>query len=538
MERELQLERAGKSQLEKSSSSDPLVDISVYQVELEQQNEHLRHAQLQIEQARDAYMRLYDLSPIGHLTLDVHGTILQCNQTFAMLVGTDSSVIPNRPLVDFVCERERSSFLTCFQSFFRHPVGKCFETALLSNRSRRIVSIVGRKELSLRVPFPEGESEYVLLLAIHDITEQIEAERALRESEEKFRLIVETTTDMIFQIDRRAVMTYVSPGALGVVGWLDAEMEGTLFTKYIAPVSMDDAMTAFEQVLDGSVIADLELQTLRPDRTLATITVSVAPVHRDGEVVGLQGIAREISERRRISDELSRSNAELEQFAYAVSHDLRQPLRMVNSYLQLLTRELEGQLSEQAQEYIHFATDGAVRMDQMILSLLTYSRVGRKGELKVPIDSSVAFEEAMSYLRPDIEAKNARIAICGTFPVLIASRDELVRLFQNLLTNALKYQREEHQPEIQVSVSRQKREVIFAVSDNGIGIDPSQKHRLFQVFSRLQSRSRYEGTGLGLAICRKIAEHHGGRIWVESAGEGTGCTFFVAFPVADVELRV
>lgn len=245
----------------------------------------------------------------------------------------------------------------------------------------------------------------------------------------------------------------------------------------------------------------------------------------------VQARVRNRLEQSRLRRELARSNVELEQFAYAVSHDLRQPLRMISNYLQLLERDLATGLSAQQKGFMGFAVDGAQRLDQMISSLLDYSRVGRKGEPKAPLASGVSLDEALAFLRVQIDESKAEVRITGQWPEVTASRDELTRLFQNLISNALKYVAPGARPTITVNSRVEADQWQVEIKDNGIGIDPAQQERLFKVFSRLHTREQYEGTGIGLALCRKIVEHHQGRIEVQSAGAGQGATFRFILPL-------
>ncbi|MEI6414455.1 MAG: ATP-binding protein [Pseudomonadota bacterium] len=231
--------------------------------------------------------------------------------------------------------------------------------------------------------------------------------------------------------------------------------------------------------------------------------------------------------------ELMRSNADLEQFAYAASHDMRQPLRMVTSYLQLLAIDLKPLLNEETRQNFHFATEGAQRMDQMLTALLEYSRIGRKNDAKEWLDSREVLDEVLRILQPAIAEAQARIHITGEWPPLFTSRDELVRLFQNLIDNALKYRIEGREPDILIAAEPGDGEYCFSVQDNGVGLKPGQEERLFKVFERLQPRGKYPGTGIGLALCRKIVEHQGGFIRVESRGEHQGCTFIFTLPATD-----
>jgi signal transduction histidine kinase len=230
---------------------------------------------------------------------------------------------------------------------------------------------------------------------------------------------------------------------------------------------------------------------------------------------------KELAER---SQELIRSNTELEQLAYVASHDLQEPLRMVASYLQLLEKKYQGQLDADAHEYIEFAVDGAKRMQSLINDLLTYSRIGAAASPLQATDSKAAVDTALRLLRLAIADSAARIEY-GELPVVMGDPDQLVQLFQNLIANAIKF-RSRPGPHIVVSAEANDGYWRFAVQDDGIGIEKEYFGRIFVMFQRLHSRSAYPGTGIGLAICKKIVERHGGRIWVESEpGQGTVFTF-------------
>ena len=253
----------------------------------------------------------------------------------------------------------------------------------------------------------------------------------------------------------------------------------------------------------------------------------------DGQIVGLLGISRDITERKRLEEELERSNADLEQFAYVASHDLQEPLRMVSSFVQLLARRSKGKLDPDCEEFIGFAVDGAERMRVLIDDLLAYSRVGRQ---EIPADSvpcGAVFERVTTNLRAAIEESGAVLSH-DRLPVVKGSEVLLGQLLQNLIANALKFQGQER-PEVHVGVERADGEWLVSVRDNGIGIDPKHFERIFAVFQRLHGRSEYPGTGIGLAICKKIVERHGGQIWVQSS-PGSGSTFFFTLPVADLEV--
>lgn len=228
--------------------------------------------------------------------------------------------------------------------------------------------------------------------------------------------------------------------------------------------------------------------------------------------------------------ELKRSNAELEQFAYIASHDLQEPLRMVTSYLGLIEKRYKDKLDDSGHEFIGFAVDGAVRMRRLITDLLTYSRVGTKGKELEPTDCEQVLETATKNLEVSINEHNATVTH-DPLPTVMADRGQLEQLFQNLIGNALKFCKD-RTPEVHVSVEQEGERWKVGVRDNGIGIAPKHRERIFQVFQRLHTREEYQGTGIGLAVCKKIVERHGGEISVESeVGEGT--TFLFSLQAAN-----
>jgi light-regulated signal transduction histidine kinase (bacteriophytochrome) len=249
----------------------------------------------------------------------------------------------------------------------------------------------------------------------------------------------------------------------------------------------------------------------------------------------IQSLQKEISERRRIeealkerTEELARSNRDLEQFAYVASHDLQEPLRMVTNYVQLLARRYKGKLDSDADDFIHFAVDGAIRMWKLINDLLTYSRVGTQNKGLKSTDCETVLKHSLDNLKIAVE-ENEAVITHDALPTVMGDHLQLGQLFQNLIGNAIKFRGEES-PRIHISASRNGNGWTFSVRDNGIGIAPEYVERIFVIFQRLHNREDYPGTGIGLAICKRIVERHGGRIWVESK-VGKGTTFYFTLQV-------
>ena len=231
----------------------------------------------------------------------------------------------------------------------------------------------------------------------------------------------------------------------------------------------------------------------------------------------------------RAQEQLAESNQRLEQFAHAASHDLREPLRMVSSYLQLIEQRHADDLDEEGEEFLEFAVDGADRMQEMIDGLLDYSRVDTQGNPFEPVALNAVLSDVLKDLEVRIEGSEAEIEI-DDLPRVEGDAAQLRQLFQNLISNAIEYSGDEP-PRIEVTAERDGGEWIVSVSDEGIGIDPEDQERIFEVFQRLHSHEEHAGTGIGLALCQRIVERHGGEIWVDSeSGEGT--TFSVTLPAA------
>jgi signal transduction histidine kinase len=236
----------------------------------------------------------------------------------------------------------------------------------------------------------------------------------------------------------------------------------------------------------------------------------------------------------KLADDLVRSNSDLEQFAYVASHDLQEPLRAVVGFCQLLKRRYEGKLDDKADEYLLDIFDGANRMRTLINDLLQFSRVGRAQTPFQPVACREAVDQALDQLANSIMEAKARVC-CGDLPTVSADRTQLVQLFQNLISNAIKYRTPEP-PEINITAERLDEEWKFSIRDNGIGIDPQFRERIFVIFQRLHTRNDYSGTGIGLALCKRIVERHGGRIWVESELD-EGSTFCFTIPATRNENR-
>lgn len=349
---------------------------------------------------------------------------------------------------------------------------------------------------------------------------------------------VDQNPNMIITTDPDGVINYANPSYCRFTGFTLAEVTGqTPRIQKTVETPPEIYAELWRTILARNEWRG-ELLNRRKDGSIYWASVVISPViDGDGKLRGFVGQQEDISERKRIEArvaglvaELKQSNQELEQFAYIASHDLRQPLRMINSYMELLRRKLRPAFDDEANEYFTFATDGARRLDRMISDLLEFSRIGRQSSQDM-VDLNAVLADGMKNLGVAIRDAGASVTVADGLPTVRGDRSELTRLFQNLIGNAVKYCPRDRHPVVDVSVRDAGQEWVFSVRDNGIGIDTDCLEKVFGIFQRMVSREQYEGTGIGLAVCRKIAEHAGGRIWVESVVE-QGSTFFVALPKA------
>jgi len=357
---------------------------------------------------------------------------------------------------------------------------------------------------------------------------------ALSQSEERFRQAMDASADGLWDWDIRTDRTYFSPSYFIMLGYAPDElpMNGGTWLNLMHPDDREQAMAANLDCIDNRCERfSTEFRMKTKDGGWKWILGRGRALQRapNGRALRMIGTHADITARKTLELSLTRSNREMEQFAYVASHDLREPLRMVSSYVELLSRRYSNRLDAEGLEFIAFAREGAKRMDRLILDLLEYSRIGRTA--KHPphaVDLTEAAEQAIAILGPAIEETKASVVI-NTLPTVTGLRDDLVRLFQNLIGNAVKYHHPERPPKITLDGERQDSGWLIRVKDNGIGIHPDYLERIFGIFQRLHARDEYEGTGIGLANCKKIVEHHGGRIWAEST-PGQGSCFCVFLP--------
>ncbi len=373
---------------------------------------------------------------------------------------------------------------------------------------------------------------------IDDITQQIltvycshlgniimrkKAEKALRDSEKRMRRITDNMTDIVAQVDKDCTFKYLCPSITNMIGLKADDLLGSSFYSLINPDDVESFKKGFAKVINGEKNR-IECRLLTKSGGLIWIETLANPIlSNDGELQDIIFTCRNINQRKKAEEELARSNAELQQFAYIASHDLQEPLRMVASYVQLLQRRYKGKLDDDADTYIKYAVDGATRMKNLINDLLTYSRVGTHGKPLEQLPLQETMHRVLNNLTVIIDERQAEVTHC-TLPVIMGDSTQMDQLFQNIINNAIKFCQDT--PKIHIDAVKEDNNMWrISIKDNGIGIEQQYAERIFVMFQRLHTQQEYSGTGIGLAVCKKIVERHGGRIWIESEKD-KGTTFF------------
>ncbi len=470
-----------------------------------------------------------EASPSAMVMVDRAGRILMVNAETERLFGYLRNELVGRRIEVLVPDRFRGDHPGKRAAFHREPerrpMGAGRELFAVRKDGTEFPVEIGLNPIET----PEGS---LVLSAIVNITER-------RQAEDRFRLAVESSPYGVVMVDRAGTIVMVNTEAERMFGYGRDELQGlpvdVLVPKRFGNAHPQHRVGFYARPQARAMGAGRDLYAVRKDSSEIPVEIGLTPINsEEGPLVMCSVI--DITRRKRAdealaarTEELARSNSELEQFASVASHDLQEPLRMVSGFTALLERDYGDALDETAREYIHFASDGATRMQRMIRDLLAYSRVTSRAEHPGPVAADLALDAALGNLQVAVEESGAQIDR-QRLPKVLADELQLVAVFQNLVANAIKFRRV-NPPTIRISAARHRGKQVFSVADDGIGIAPEHTAAVFQVFRQLHSRERYPGTGIGLAICKRIVERHGGNIWVEST-PGKGTTFYFDLPAA------
>lgn len=469
---------------------------------------------------------------------NIHREITYINPAVKKIMGYEVEEVVGKRLRDMIYEADLNRLLSEFEEVLQSP-GKSFKKEYrVKKKEGGFVWVEATVVNLLHMKGVEG-----MIINQRDITEKKEKEEELYKSNERFLYVARATNDAIWDWDLESdIVTRTGHGLKTNFGYdpVEVSKDKDFWIKKVHPDDLESMLDKRTRALNDSQDAywDDEYRIIKADGSFAYIYDKGYIIrNQEGKAIRMIGATQDITRRRaaeallgelntrlkKRAAELTTSNIELERFAYVASHDLQEPLRMVSSFLQLFRKKYEGQIDETADRYIHYALDGAERMKKLILDLLTYSRVGSDKSGYEEVNMNELLKDIYNLFEKEIKETNAQVEI-GNLPMINANKTQMFQLFQNLVGNALKYHSKEI-PSIKITCKEMESQYLFSVKDNGIGIDAAHYEKIFQLFQRLHSKGSYSGTGIGLAICKKIAERHGGSIWVESGKENGSCFY-------------
>jgi PAS domain S-box-containing protein len=497
-----------------------------------------QQAEVALRLSEDKFSKAFYSSPIANSIIVLEeGRVLDVNHGFEWLFGYDRQEVIGRTTLELQMWPKLEERQTMLQHLKTQGNLRNYEVTLQNHRREKILCRIAAEPLQV------GD-QLCILVAIEDITKRREAElkilqlnatlaqrveertTALRKSEQRYRALMDGASDAILLANVQGQLVEANRKALEMLGYTEAELLQMNAAQLHPPEDLARAMAAFAGMAQRQVERCSDVLVVRKDGHCFPADITGSLIDLEDETV-LWGSFRDISDRKQVELELQRSNQELEQFAYAASHDLQEPLRAVTGYTQLLMAEYGDRFDDTAQSYAEYVIDGAKRMQQLIQDLLAYSRVGTRGKDFALTDCNAVVKEALRNLQIAIAESRAEIVV-EPLPTLPADHTQLVQLYQNLIGNALKFCQQDH-PCVHIRAIQREVDVLFQVEDNGIGIKPQYLDRIFEVFKRLHTRREYSGTGIGLALSKKIVLRHGGQIWAEST-PNQGTTFCFTLP--------
>ena len=350
--------------------------------------------------------------------------------------------------------------------------------------------------------------------------------------------IVLNSSDAIYAMTLSGQIESWNPGAEKLYGISQREAIGRNIEIVVPPEKSGELQNLLDKVSKGDRIESFETKRQRKDKSILDVSLTISPiVEESGLITGASAISRDITfkkqveeELRRYAEELALSNEELYVFSYAASHDLQEPLRSIQNFIETLNKKYKKRLGHEIEEQINSAEDGVTRMYRLITDFLMYSRVGTERAAKEEVDCNLVVKDALANLEVSVKESKAQIKQF-TLPKIWGNSIQMTQVFQNLIANSIKYQGES-KPLIEISAEKKNGMWQFAVKDNGIGIEQWFSERIFIVFQKLHDHRKYPGSGIGLALCKRVVEKHGGKIWFESE-VGKGTTFFFTLPIME-----
>jgi PAS domain S-box-containing protein len=473
-------------------------------------------------QSQESFAKAFSSNPTAlAITRNADGKFININDTYSSIMGYDPLEVIGHNALElsiYVDPKEREGLLQVLAE-----KGKVLNYELTVQRKDQEI-----REILVSMEPINYNNEDCILSAFVDITELKQAQQALLSSQKLLQSIIDNTPALVYTLDKDGRFLLINRPLEKLFGHTNAEMIGYRREDFV-PLELAQQHRANDlEIFQSGEGKTFEEENMEPDGRHVYLTTKFPLRDAEGNIYAVCGISTDMTERKLIEEELIRSNAELEQFAYIASHDLQEPLRAVAGMVQLLQKRYQGQLDERANEYIGHAVEASARMQSLIQALLSYSRAQRNKQPIEQVDAETSLQTAIKNLDVSIRESHAVITT-DALPHVHADPLQLTQLFQNLIGNGIKFRRDV-EPQIHISATKLADAWQFSVRDNGIGIEPQYFERIFMIFQRLHTQREYSGTGIGLALCKKIIERHGGRIWVESEPEH-GSVFHFTLPL-------
>ena len=488
------------------------------------ENQH--HAAQLVEQDRHRWRELLLQTPAAVALLrGPHHRFEWANSAYSTLVDQSQEVLAGKTVREVLPEFESQAYIGLLNRVYEtgQPVAGR-ESLVRLERGDVYVNFV-----YLPTKAADGQIDGIFV-HVTDVTDMVNARRAVEDSERQFRTLAETIPHLAWMADPTGSIFWYNRRWFDYTGTTLDEMQGWGWQSVHDPAVLPEVLAGWKGAIAAGEIFEMVFPLRGADGTFRAFLTRVVPIKDNaGLVTRWFGTNTDITDQRKIEEQLRRVNRDLEEFSYLASHDLQEPLRMVNIYTQLMLKR-QGISQEDLERFSGFVLQGVKRMQTLIQDLLSFSQSvhAEEGATIGTADLSVALEEAISVLKSRIDETGATITV-QPLPVTRGNTSQMAHVFQNVISNALKYRKPAEVPRIHISVKREKDMAVVSVSDNGIGFEPQHAERIFGIFKRLH-KDEYPGTGLGLSICKRIVERYGGQMWATSV-EGQGSTFCFSLPV-------
>ena len=480
-----------------------------------------------LSESESRFRSTFENAAVGMAQLRTDGRWLAVNEKLCQIFGYSRQELLSLSFREISHPDDRSDEMTLPQ---RMLTGKLAPQSIEKRYIRKDGSIVWAT-VTASHPIRMDDGSGYLIAVVEDITARKRAETALRESEHKFRTLADGIPQLAWMADPSGWIYWYNQRWYDYTGTTQEQTLGWNWQSVHDPVELPNVLNRWHASLEKGTPFDMIFPLRAADGTFRTFLTRVEPViGPEGQIAGWFGTNTDITEQKRVEEALRRSNSDLIQFAYVASHDLQEPLRTVTTLTQLLARHNEANFDERSKQWVDHIVRSSKRMGTLICDLLAYSRTALEEGLPTEqVDCNALLEDLLSELQTQIEEAEGSIHR-ERLPIVEANRVQLSQVFQNLISNALRFRNAGIPLEVHISAERLPQEWCFRVADNGQGFDPAYVDRVFGIFKRLHG-NEVQGNGIGLAVCKTVVNRHGGRIWVETE-EGKGASFFFTLPAS------